>query len=188
MSIFKKISEMFVGMSDERKLYKLLQADEYKGSRYKTEDLNEGMAVIKESMWGWWKPHYLINHNSQCAYEFIDGMQVLQTVTEDDIDWDSLKGLPRDAQNRARGLSFHFPSFIRGFKNGVARVDWQLNPDGRYYMDEDGYGMTNDEEIEIHGFIDQNAKVVSKFRKVTAYDEFEAMRKEAEERAGQKKK
>ena len=41
--------------------------------------------------------------------------------------------------------------------------------------------MTDDEEIEIYGFIDQNAKVVVKFRYVNDYSELDAMRKEAEE-------
>ena len=56
-----------------------------------------------------------------------------------------------------------------------------VNPDGRYYMDEDGYGMTDDEEIEIYGFIDQNAKIVVKFRNIKDNDELNAMRKGAEE-------
>ena len=41
----------------------------------------------------------------------------------------------------------------------MAEVSWQLNPDGRYYMDEDGYGMTNEKEITIFGFIDRNAEM-----------------------------
>ena len=81
----------------------------------------------------------------------------------------------------ARHLSFHFPSFIRGFRNGVAQVDWQLNPDGRYYMDDDGYGMTDDIEIEIYGFMDTEGKVVVKFQAVKDYRELEKLRKEAEE-------
>ena len=63
----------------------------------------------------------------------------------------------------------------------MAEVSWQLNPDGRYYMDEDGFGMTDDEEIEIYGFIDQNAKVVVKFRNIDEnYRVLDKMRKEAE--------
>ena len=185
MSIYKKISKMLGNVSYDEKLYKLLNTDRYKDNLYETKDLGEGMAVINESMWGWWKPRFLVNNNTKCAYEFINGDQCLLTVTEDDIDWDSLKDLPEDAQSCARALSFHFPSFIHGFKNGVAKVSWQINPDGRYYMDEDGYGMTDDEEIEIYGFIDQNAKVVVKFRNIKDYDELDAMRKEAEERVKQ---
>ena len=182
MDIYDKISKMLGHESEAEKLYKVLNTDEYKERPYEYSDLGEGMAVINETMWGWWKPRYLVNHNTKCAYEFIDGNQCLLTVSEDDIDWESLKNLPEDAIDRARALSFHFPSFIRHFENGVAQVSWQINPDGRYYMDEDGYGMTDDEEIEIYGFIDQNAKVVVKFRNINeGYSELDKMRKEAEE-------
>lgn len=166
----------------ETKLYEMLNDEKYKHGSYKTCDLDEGMAVINESIWGWWKPRYLVNHNTRCAYEFMNKDQKLATVTEEDIDWESLKNLPEDVIGRARALSFHFPSFIRGFKNGVAEVSWQLNPDGRYYMDEDGYGMTDDEEVDIYGFIDQNAKVVVKFKNINrCYGELDKMRKEAEQ-------
>lgn len=49
-------------------------------------------------------------------------------------------------------------------------------------MYEDGYGMTDDEEIEIYGFIDQNAKVVVKFKHINEnYRELDNMRNSAEE-------
>ncbi|MBE6253925.1 MAG: hypothetical protein E7105_00170 [Prevotella sp.] len=182
MSDYDKISKMLGNESPEEKLYQELNTEEYKKRPYEYDDLGEGMGVIGETMCGWWKHRYLINHNTRCAYEFMDKHQILCTVTEDDIDWESLKNLPKDAQEEARALSFHFPSFIRSFKNGVAKVSWQLNPDGRYFMDEDGYGMTDDEEIEIYGFIDQKAKVVVKFRNINEdYSELDNMRKEAEE-------
>ena len=183
---FKRVCDYIQGHQDdvlsETELYITLNDEKYKHGSYETRDLGEGMAVVNESMWGWWKPRYLLNHNTKCAYEFIDGNQCLLTVTEDDIDWESLKNLPEDAIGRARALSFHFPSFIRHFENGVAEVSWQLNPDGRYYMDDDGFGMTDDDEIEIYGFIDQNAKVVVKFKNINeCYGELEKMRKEAEQ-------
>ena len=78
----------------------------------------------------------------------MDSDERLVTVTENDINWTSLKKLPEDAVYVAQCLSFHFPSFIRGFKNGVARVDWQLNPDGRYYMDDDGIMQTGWQVID----------------------------------------
>lgn len=180
MSMFEKISKILNSESVEHKLYQQLNTEEYKTHSHEVQDLDEGMAVINESMWGWWKPRYLLNHNTRCAYEFMDRNQLLLTVTENDIDWDSLSDLPEDAVGRARALSFHFPSFIRHFENGVAEVSWQLNLDGRYYMDEDGYGMTDDEEITIYGFIDQNAKVVVKFKNIKGYGELDDMRKQAE--------
>ncbi|MBR1521454.1 MAG: hypothetical protein IJ635_09480 [Bacteroidaceae bacterium] len=112
----------------------------------------------------YWKPRWLIDNEAKRAYEFMDDKKRLVTVTQDDVDWDSLAGLPEDVVRRARELDFYFPSFIQKFKNGVAQVKWQLNPDGAYYMDEDGFGMTDDIEVNIYGSINREGKVVSKFK------------------------
>ena len=138
------------------------------------------MAVLHKNFWGWYKPWMVLNHNKKTAFEFMDESETLVTVTENDIDWKSLRKLPDDAIMMARHLSFHFPSFIRGFRNGVAQVDWQLNPDGRYYMDDDGYGMTPDVEIEIYGFIDIEGRVLVKFQCVDDRRQLEKLRQEAE--------
>lgn len=181
MSIYKKLARIHSNKSTEEKLYEVLQSNTYKSSLYKIEDLGEGMAVLYQNIWGWYKPRFALNHNSKTAFEFMDSYERLVTVTAEDIDWTSLKKLPEATIYRAECLSFQFPSFIRGFRNGVARVDWQLNPDGRYYMDDDGYGMTADEEIEIYGFIDAKGKVLVKFKAIKDRKELETMRKKAEE-------
>ena len=182
MSIYKKLSKMGGDLSVDKKLYLLLNAERYRSGLYKTEDLGEGMAVIYQVIWGWWKPRFVLNHNDKTAFEFMDSHERLVTVTTDDIDFESLKDLPEDVVEVAQCLSIHFPTFIRGYCNGVAQVDWQLNPDGRYYQDDDGYGMTDDEEIEIYGFIDTEGNVLVKFRAIIDSREQETMRKEAEEK------
>ncbi len=181
MSIYKKLSKMTGDKSLEEKLYELLQTDTYKTDVYRTWDLGEGMAVLHKDFWGWYKPWMVMNHNKKTAFEFMDDSETLVTITENDIDWKSLRKLPDNVIMMARHLSFHFPSFISGFKNGVAQVDWQLNPDGRYYMDDDGFGMTDDEEIEIYGFIDKEGNVLVKFQWVDDYEKLETLRREAEE-------
>ena len=181
MSIYKKLSRIKSDKSTEEKLYEVLLSDTYKSDLYKTENLGERMSVLYQNIWGWYKPRFVLNHNNKTAFEFMDRNECLVTVTTDDIDWASLKKLPEKAIQRAEWLSFQFPSFIRGFQNGVARVDWQLNPDGRYYMDDDGYGMTPDDEIEIYGFIDTKGNVLVKFKAIKDRKELETMRKDAEE-------
>ena len=47
-------------------------------------------------------------------------------------------------------------------------------------MDDDGFGMTDDEEINIYGFIDRTGQVVLPFRTIKDYSELETLRKEAE--------
>lgn len=121
------------------------------------------MTLIKESIDGWWKPRYLLDDRVQSAVEFMGRDERLRTVTLDDIDWDSLKGLPEEVLSRARHLNAIFPTIIEQYNDGVAKVYWQLNPDGYYSMDEDGYGMSDDTEIELVGEVDREGKVVKKF-------------------------
>jgi len=49
-------------------------------------------------------------------------------------------------------------------------------------MDDDGYGMTADDEIEIYGFIDTKGNILVKFKAIKDWKELEVMRKEAEEK------
>ena len=62
---------------------------------------------------------------------------------------------------------------------------WQLNPDGMYFMDEDGFGMTDDDEVEIYGFIDRQGKILVKFQHINEdWKRLEIMKKEAETKVG----
>ncbi len=145
------------------KLYAILLDDEYHTGKFRQEDLGEGMSIVYQAFGEWDKPRYLINHNLHTAYEWMNGHYRLTMVTDKDIDWHSMENLPEDARSTVRKYSFMYPSFIRQYHNGIALVKWQINPDGDYYMDEDGFGMTNDREYNVYGFIDQEGRVVSKF-------------------------
>ena len=152
-----------IDMPEEEKLYRELCLSQYQGLSLVQNDLGEDMALVTQVIGRYWKPRYLMDKEARCAYEFMSIDEVLQIVTDEDIDWDSLKGLPQDAFERAKAHSFHFPGHVYQYNNGVAEVEWQLNPDGMYYRDEDGFGMTDDEEINLYGAIDRKGKVVKKF-------------------------
>lgn len=152
-----------IDMSEEKKLYRELCLSQYQGLPLVQNDLGEDMALVTQVIGRYWKPRYLMDKEARCAYEFMSIDEVLQIVTDEDIDWDSMKGLPQDAFDRAKAHSFHFPGHVYQYKNGVAEVEWQLNPDGMYYRDDDGFGMTDDEEINLYGAIDRKGKVVKKF-------------------------
>lgn len=167
MNIYDKINRMANEPGTyEEKLYRILKSPKYSKGIYKTSDLDEGMSIVDEVINGWWKPRFLLNNEKETAYEVMTGTQVIMLAEADDIEWESLANLPEKAIITAQMYSFMYPSFVTRFKNGVSLVTWQLNPDGRYYMDDDGYGMTSDEEIEIYGFIDKEANVIIKFQAV----------------------
>lgn len=41
---------------------------------------------------------------------------------------------------------------------------WQVQPDGRYWADEDGFGMENDPEIVLYSFLDSQGYFTDPFR------------------------
>lgn len=168
-------------------LYQALCREEYSRHPYEKMDLDEGMSVINQVIGEYWKPRYLIDERNETAVEFMDGCTILQTVCTDDVDWKSLEGLPQDAIDTAKELNAFFPTFVRGYRKGVAEVSWQISPDGRYYMDEDGYGMTASEEITIYSYVDRAGRPLVRFRKVEDYCELDKMEKEARRRLKSRK-
>ena len=190
MSVTKKVDALNApGKSIDEKMYMVLSTMDFTRNGYRVSELGEGISAIEQVIWGWWKQRYLIDNKNCRAYEIMDGNMDFVNFTTDDIDWDSIKQLPEKAKMRAQEMSAQFPTFIRGFRKGVAEVSWQLNPDGRYYMDEDGFGMTSDEEITVYGFIDSEMNVLVKFQYIDEdWKQLDKMRSEAENILKNKKK
>lgn len=127
-------------------------------------DLGENMKLLSKSVCGWWKPMVLLDCTNKTASLFINPEDLtLQNVEDKDINWNSLNGLDENCIERAKSRNAFYPTNIRGFRHGTAEVEWQLKPDGRFYMDEDGFGMTDDEEVSLIGRIDRAGKIVKRF-------------------------
>ena len=188
MGLNRLLKKLAPGETLEEALYKKLTEKKLSENLYKSDELGEEMGVVYQLINGWWKPRYILNHNTKTAFEFMSRGQYLLTVEEEDIEWSTLKKLPEEVQNTARVQFAMYPTFVEGFSNGVARVRWQINPDGRYWMDDDGFGMTSDVEVEIYGYINKEGKVVGKFRLPSEKDKNVDYRKLAEEKELSNKK
>ena len=180
--VVKDIStKEFMKEKQAEELYVLLSSTRFNDWRYEIGELGEEISVIKQCIGGWWKQRYLVDENKSLAYEIMDEGMTFTNFTTDDIDWNSLESLPDYMIERARRLSALFPTFVSCFQNSVAKVSWQLNPDGRYYRDDDGYGMTDDEETTVYGFIDTEMNVLVKFQYIgNDWERLKEMRHEAE--------
>lgn len=149
---------------EDKILYQNLTSPQYKTRPYYQSDLGEDMILVSQVICDYIKPRYLMDCRTKRAVEFMDKAQRLLTVTDDDIDWRSLKRVKdEDAIDVARYRLFIYPGDISRYENGMAEVRWEINPDGRFYCDEDGFGMTGDVEINLYGVIDRKGKVVKKF-------------------------
>lgn len=57
-----------------------------------------------------------------------------------------------------------FRFWIYEYKDGKASVEWTLQPDGRYFEDEDGFGGENCEEITLYSSIDTDGFFTGPFQ------------------------
>ena len=69
MNIYDKIRRMLGNETYDEKMYKLLNTERFNRERYETTEKSENMSMVKQSIIGWWKPRYLLDHRTKCAYE-----------------------------------------------------------------------------------------------------------------------
>ena len=65
-------------MSEEGRLYKRLCVSLYKDYPYEQRDLGEGMTLVNQVIGEYWKPRYLKDNETKCAYEFMSSSETLQ--------------------------------------------------------------------------------------------------------------
>lgn len=62
------------------------------------------------------------------------------------------------------GMKTRFRFWIYAYENGKATVEWTLQPDGRYFADEDGFGAERFDEITLYSSIDTNGVFTEPFK------------------------
>lgn len=83
-------------------------------------------------------------------------------LTEADIEPSALRLIKQQCPYLAFKARYRF--WVFPFTGSKAAVEWTVRPDGSYYADSDGFGMTNDEEITLHGFINTKGRPIGQFR------------------------
>lgn len=56
-----------------------------------------------------------------------------------------------------------FASFIYPFVGDKAVFRWMVKPDGRYWADEDGYGMEDDYEVNLYALFNKEGRFITPF-------------------------
>lgn len=56
-----------------------------------------------------------------------------------------------------------FASFIYPFVGDKAVFCWMVKPDGRYWADEDGYGMEDDYEVNLYALFNKEGRFITPF-------------------------
>ena len=148
-------------MTTPKELYKTLSADFKAEKNFYFADRGEGMMQV------WEKGSsriFLVNKKAKEAWELITANGNFSFWDASAVEIASAFGLPYKSQRNAVELHAPYHFGVNEFEDGVAYVSWTLQPDGRYYADEDGFGMEDDDEINFYAFIDKQANILIPFQ------------------------
>lgn len=162
--LYGAVLHRWMRLLPSRSLYRVLMGC---ASWNKELDLNEGFAWTKRFMCFYPKStwtRYLLNHKTIRAYMVVDDNRKITIVHPKDIDWDSVSVLPNKVQKLIRKRMAIYDFCIYDYNDGVAKVMWQVSPDGSwYYQDKYGNGpITDEKDIRLYGHIDTQCRFVEK--------------------------
>ena len=101
-----------------------------------------------------------------CLYK---GQELIQRMTDERGYFLGFSGVEHGEWEKNLIFPFEpvtrFPFSYNGFQeDGLAEFFWMVQPDGRYWEDEDGFGAEKNIEIELLAKFDKNGKFVTKFQ------------------------
>ena len=89
-------------------------------------------------------------------------------VDDSNIDYDAIAKECENGIGDAKAKVICYAGLNRwdGFKDGLCAISWMLYPDGRYFADEDGFGMEDNDEEEVYAIIDIDLNIIEPFRPI----------------------
>ena len=137
----------------------LEKSDDDRDFNYK----DKGCGIICFWSKGWGnKQNFLVNTKLKKAYPIAASDGTLVGFTKDDIDWESVNQLEHNDDAKRLQASYSFG--VGDYRDGIACVYWMLYPNGRYFGDEDGFGMEDNDEVNVSAYIDTECRVLVKFQ------------------------
>lgn len=96
------------------------------------------------------------------------GEKLIRQITDKAGNFLEFPGVEHGEWEAELSSPFHatvrFAVNFRNFgEDGLAKIVWMVQPDGRYWGDDDGFGRESDKEIELCAEIDKSGKFVTPF-------------------------
>ena len=114
-------------------------------------------------------PYYGIAEHDPVV-EFVDPKTGNRTTIIDEdrkiVNFPGIEGRDEIQKMMGEGNLIPYNSFGVQFckeENGRYRMIWEVQPDGRFWEDEDGFGGTSDDEIQLCALIDQEGRFITPF-------------------------
>ncbi len=124
--------------------------------------IGEGMAMFGQSR----GPLFIVNTETNKIKKLVDESGKVVGFTKEDIDFNNLEGIEHTGDAYRMEVDYAGMGRYSDFRDGICALYWMLYPDGMYFADEDGFGMEDNDEVEIYCVIDRDFNVLRPFRPV----------------------
>lgn len=118
----------------------------------------ENLLLVKEDN----GDRYLVNKVTGKARQISTPGYVVG-FSDDEIDFATVDKLPHGYKAHSRDMDYTPVGWYDRCKNGLIALVWMLYPEGRYFADEDGFGMEDNDEENIYCVMNDNLEVVRPF-------------------------
>lgn len=108
-------------------------------------------------------------------YDFVYGFN------ESDYNWDAIGKLVHNRIAYSGELRYGGISRWDDFKDGYCALCWTLYPDGRYFMDDDGFGADDDDEVKVYVILNSDLDIVVPWQPMDVRAELQKLRSKVEQ-------
>lgn len=122
--------------------------------------IGEGMAMFGKSR----GPLFIANTETNKVKKLVDEKGRVVGFTKKDIDYESLKGIKHTRNAYSMVVDYAGMGRWSDFSGGICSLVWMLYPDGRYFADEDGFGIEDNYEVNLFCVIDKDFNVLRPFQ------------------------
>lgn len=105
---------------------------------------------------------YLVNTKTGKA-RMIDSYGFLKGFSDEDIDFSTIDKFPHNHNAHTRRIDYAGINRWDNCEKGIFALSWMLYPDGRYFADEDGFGMEDNDELTVYCIMNDNLEVIRPF-------------------------
>ena len=121
----------------------------------------ENLLYVSDNEYG----EYLVNKITGKVRKIVERGKLVG-FPDEEIDFEAIDKLENSHNAHTRDIDYAGINRWTNCKNGLIALSWMLYPDGRYFADEDGYGMEDNDEVKVYCVLDENLEVVRPFAPV----------------------
>lgn len=154
----KTIDKNSIRLSADKQSVEIVGLSELADARF--HSIGEDMVIARRGK----HEFFIINTDTGRMRQFVDSNERL-LVDDSEVNHQQILSRISNGHHYLNNRIATFGGLYAwdGFKNGYCALDWTIYPEGRYFADEGGFGMEDNEEQVAYCVIDKNLAIVVPF-------------------------